>query len=296
MSTNPPIPTSNKAVYIGNLGQTPPPAAQAPQAINAIPWTASPSTAQTPTYSPQVNGVAEFGPSPATPTHLPIYTNNPVNYAWSPAASTPPPRAGQFLLAAPGSFRPADDLAINYSKLTGLSYASPADAPLGGFCRTNATNPGQIDSVCNSLDTNVCASTQCCVLIGGSGDGSAGGPAAGRCVAGGENGPVMTSYYTDPTIMHRDRYYYQGKCYGNCSNNPIGTPSSPQVPAAPLPTAPAAAAPAAAAPAAPAPAAPAAPAHPLPPGTGGVKPTVAASGINYAVLADAAIVAGALLL
>jgi len=150
------------------------------------------------------------------------------------------------------------------------------------------------------------------VLIGGSGDGPAGGPAAGRCVAGGENGPVMTSYYTDPTIMHRDRYYYQGKCYGNCSNNPIGTPSSPQVPAAPLPTAPAApaaaapaaaapaaAAPAAAAPAAAAPAAPAAhaaPAHPLPPGTGGVKPTVAASGINYAVLADAAIVAGALLL
>ena len=143
MSTNPPIPTSNKAVYIGNLGQTPPPAAQAPQAINAIPWTASPSTAQTPTYSPQVNGVAEFGPSPATPTNLPIYTNNPVNYAWSPAAldrQTPPPRAGQFLLAAPGSFRPADDLAINYSKLTGLSYASPADAPLGGFCRTNAPN------------------------------------------------------------------------------------------------------------------------------------------------------------
>ena len=290
MSTNPPVPTSNKAVYIGNLGQTPPPAAQAQtQAINA-----------TPTYSPQVNGMAEPGPtpSPVSPTHLPTYTNNPVNYAWSPAASTPPPRAGQFLLAAPGSFRPADDLAINYSKLTGLSYASPADAPLGGFCRTNAANPGQIDSVCNSLDTNVCASTQCCVLIGGSGDGSAGGPAAGRCVAGGENGPVMTSYYTDPTIMHRDRYYYQGKCYGNCSNNPIGSPSLSPVPAAPLPAAPAPAAPAVAnqAPQAAAPAAPAAaPAAPLP-GNGGAKPTVAASGINYAVLADAAIVAGALLL
>jgi len=259
MSTNPPVPTSNKAVYIGNLGQTPAPTAQAQtQAINA-----------TPTYSPQVNGMAEPGPTPypVSPTHLPTYTNNPVNYAWSPAASTPPPRAGQFLLAAPGSFRPADDLAINYSQLTGLSYASPAGAPLGGFCRSNAANPSQIDSVCNSLDTNVCASTQCCVLIGGSGDGSAGG----RCVAGGENGPVMTSYYTDPTIMHRDRYYYQGKCYGNCSNNPIGSPSLPPVPAAPLPAAPL-------------------------PGNGGVKPTVAASGINYAVLADAAIVAGALLL
>jgi len=208
---------------------------------------------------------------------LPTYTNNPVNYAWSPSGNTPPPRAGQFLLAAPGTFRPADDFAINYSKLTGLSYASPAGQSSGGFCQANAANTSQIDSVCNGLDATVCASTQCCVLLGDSAD----GPAGSRCVAGGANGPAMTSYYTDPTIMHRDRYYYQGKCYGNCNNNTVGS----SLPPVPQPAAVPAAANQASAVHAPAGASGAVP-----------MPTPTSSGINYTVLADAAIVAGALLL
>ena len=58
---------------------------------------------------------------------------------------------------------------------------------------------------CGKLEKDACASTSCCVLLGGS-----------RCVGGNEKGPTMKANYGDITIINRDHYFYKGKCYGNC--------------------------------------------------------------------------------
>ena len=73
-----------------------------------------------------------------------------------------------------------------------------------GFCK-QADTFGNIEEKCNSLSKDMCASTGCCVLIGGE-----------KCVQGNETGPKRRAIYSDTTIQNRDVYYYQGKCYGNC--------------------------------------------------------------------------------
>jgi hypothetical protein len=64
-----------------------------------------------------------------------------------------------------------------------------------------------LEEKCNAVAPESCASTSCCVLLGGE-----------KCVSGNENGPYMTANYTDYTLTARNKdfYYYQGKCYGNC--------------------------------------------------------------------------------
>jgi hypothetical protein len=78
---------------------------------------------------------------------------------------------------------------------------------MGGFCDYHKYSPIKKEEECSKLDKNACASTNCCVLLGGS-----------RCVGGNEKGPTMKAHYGDITILNRDFYYYQGKCYGNCSH------------------------------------------------------------------------------
>jgi len=73
-----------------------------------------------------------------------------------------------------------------------------------GFCK-DTDMFGQIEKKCNSLTKDVCATTSCCVSVGGE-----------KCVHGNENGPKQKSIYSDTSIKNRDVYYYQGKCYGNC--------------------------------------------------------------------------------
>ena len=73
-----------------------------------------------------------------------------------------------------------------------------------GFCK-DADMFGEVEQKCNSLPMDVCATTSCCVLVGGE-----------KCVHGNENGPKQKSIYSDTSIKNRDVYYYQGKCYGNC--------------------------------------------------------------------------------
>ena len=81
---------------------------------------------------------------------------------------------------------------------------------MSGFC----AQPGSIETNCSALTANQCASTTCCVLLGGS-----------KCVGGDANGPTLASNYSDVQIHNKDFYYYQGKCYGNCDNtNHSGTP------------------------------------------------------------------------
>lgn len=79
------------------------------------------------------------------------------------------------------------------------------DGENGGFCNKSDVF-GIIEEKCNALSNDVCATTNCCVLIGGT-----------KCVQGNETGPKKKSVYSDTTIMNHDVYYYQGKCYGNCT-------------------------------------------------------------------------------
>ena len=76
---------------------------------------------------------------------------------------------------------------------------------MGGFCEYHKHSPIKIEEECGKLEKDACASTSCCVLLGGS-----------RCVGGNENGPTMKANYGDITILNRDHYFYKGKCYGNC--------------------------------------------------------------------------------
>ena len=87
----------------------------------------------------------------------------------------------------------------------GNNIASTTASIKGGICNYNKANPEELEQACQNVDANVCASTNCCVLLGGS-----------KCVSGTENGPNKPSNYSDPLLQNRDFYYYQGKCYGNC--------------------------------------------------------------------------------
>jgi hypothetical protein len=108
---------------------------------------------------------------------------------------------------------------VYLSTTTGLSQISAIkNAPYmyGGFCKENAADKQSINTKCNTLDKDVCASTECCVLLGGQ-----------KCVAGNEQGPSIPNSYSDFTIVNRDFYYYSGKCYGNCPNDYFGPISIP---------------------------------------------------------------------
>ena len=111
------------------------------------------------------------------------------------------------------SYVPTYEETVYLSKATGQSTLTnsynKADI-MSGFC----SQPGSIETNCSALTTNQCASTTCCVLLGGS-----------KCVGGDANGPTLASNYSDVQIHNKDFYYYQGKCYGNCDNtNHSGTP------------------------------------------------------------------------
>jgi hypothetical protein len=76
----------------------------------------------------------------------------------------------------------------------------------GGFCKEYENHPVEKEKKCNTMDLNQCASTQCCVLLGGS-----------KCVAGNENGPLLKASYSDTFIQDPTYYFFEGKCYGNCA-------------------------------------------------------------------------------
>jgi hypothetical protein len=107
------------------------------------------------------------------------------------------------------SYVPNYEESVFLSKLTNQPTTSNvSNLPVNqqGFCESTKSSVMERDAKCNALDKNVCASTSCCVLLGGE-----------KCVAGGQSGPSVKSNYSDTTIINRDYYYYQGKCYGNCS-------------------------------------------------------------------------------
>ena len=115
----------------------------------------------------------------------------------------------------PGSFRfsssnyvPNYEETVYLSKLTNISTVSPIkdSAAMGtGFCDYYKNNPDELERICNDQSGNTCASTKCCVLLGGQ-----------KCVYGNESGPKFKSNYSNFLVTNPEFYYYQGKCYGNC--------------------------------------------------------------------------------
>jgi len=122
---------------------------------------------------------------------------------------------GNTIYNEPGTFRygssnyvPNYEDSVYLSRLTGLSYTKPVydtASQLGGFCSFNKNSNSNTEAACLKIDKNTCASTSCCVLLGGE-----------KCVAGNENGPTIKSNYSDIYLKNKDFYFHQGKCYGNC--------------------------------------------------------------------------------
>jgi hypothetical protein len=114
---------------------------------------------------------------------------------------------GSFPFASTG-FRPTYEDSVYLSKTTNLSQVAPiTKAPYlqGGFCTQYANDDQTRNTKCSLLSEDTCASTECCVLVGGT-----------KCVAGNDGGPTIKSVFSDVTIPNRDYWYYQGKCMGNC--------------------------------------------------------------------------------
>ena len=106
-------------------------------------------------------------------------------------------------------YKPTDvDIAYykNYKSLPKPLIEETNNANNLGFCNQKDNSMINIDEKCKNLPKDVCASTDCCVLMGGS-----------KCVGGDEFGPKNKTVYSDTSIKNRDFYYYQGKCYGNCA-------------------------------------------------------------------------------
>ena len=106
------------------------------------------------------------------------------------------------------NFVPTYEDSVFLSRVTMLSnpkIVTNSSDESAGFCHFHKNNPLQIETKCRSLPNDVCASTSCCVLLGGT-----------SCVAGNKNGPIMKSNYNSTSIKNTDHYYNDGKCYGNC--------------------------------------------------------------------------------
>jgi hypothetical protein len=109
----------------------------------------------------------------------------------------------------PSSYIPKYEDSVFLSRTANIFYGNTASATAsikGGVCNYNKNNLDELENACQHVDPNVCASTSCCVLLGGT-----------KCVSGSKTGPTMKSHYNNPVIPNLDYYYYQGKCYGNCS-------------------------------------------------------------------------------
>ena len=107
-----------------------------------------------------------------------------------------------------GLYVPSYQDSVYLSKTTGKHTASEyldMASLAGGICTHYKDQPEKLEEECAKLDKNICGSTSCCALLGGS-----------KCVAGNAQGPISQLNYGDITVQNRDFYYYKGKCYGNC--------------------------------------------------------------------------------
>lgn len=106
------------------------------------------------------------------------------------------------------NFVPTYEDSVFLSKTSSISHSfpvTPSSSIAAGFCHYQQANPMGTEQKCLETKHDTCASTDCCVLLGGV-----------KCVSGNQHGPTLTSNYNNPDTQHADHYYYKGKCYGNC--------------------------------------------------------------------------------
>jgi hypothetical protein len=143
-------------------------------------------------------------------------SGNIVSLPWNEAATTTPRYNDEsYYRFSPSPYVPNYEDSVYLSQLTKYNddekntqvndYASGLPPPVTGFCTANKNSTIELETQCNKIGKDACASTSCCVLLGGS-----------KCVTGDNSGPTMKSNYSDISVLNRDYYYYQGKCYGNC--------------------------------------------------------------------------------
>lgn len=121
---------------------------------------------------------------------------------------------GDITYLKPGSFKyqpsnyvPNYEDSVFLSRVTYLpttSFYTPSDVKKG-FCELYKNDKTKMEINCNTLNPDACASSTCCVLLGGA-----------KCVSGNMNGPFDRANYGDVLLRNKDFYYYQGKCFGNC--------------------------------------------------------------------------------
>jgi hypothetical protein len=116
---------------------------------------------------------------------------------------------GTIMFNGGGPIPSYEDLYVSeLTNMTQVGFIDDAPYLSGGFCERYANNTLGLEQKCNSLSNDVCASTECCVLLGGQ-----------KCVAGNSQGPLVQSNFSDFTVKNRDMYFHKGKCYGNCPSN-----------------------------------------------------------------------------
>jgi len=106
------------------------------------------------------------------------------------------------------SYVPTYEDSVFLSRTSNMNVGNtvvPTSSIKGGICNFYKNSPSDLENACLNTDPTVCASTSCCVLLGGT-----------KCVSGNDKGPKMKSNYSDTSVPNRDFYYYQSKCYGNC--------------------------------------------------------------------------------
>lgn len=144
---------------------------------------------------------------------VPDKDGNMVKLPWDKAVTTTPRyNDPSYFRYSPSPYVPNYEDSVYLSRLTSyndnapvVDYAKQLPASAVGFCDANKTNPVETEIQCGKIDKSACASTSCCVLLGGA-----------KCVAGNQGGPTMKANYSDIGLLNKDYYYYQGKCYGNC--------------------------------------------------------------------------------
>ena len=140
-------------------------------------------------------------------------SGNIVNLPWDKAVTTTPRyNDSSYFRYSPSPYVPNYEDSVYLSRTTSyndsvqlVDHGLGLPASKGGFCEANKNNKLELETQCGKIGKDACASMSCCVLLGGS-----------KCVAGNEAGPSMKSNYSDISVLSRDYYYYQGKCYGNC--------------------------------------------------------------------------------
>jgi hypothetical protein len=134
---------------------------------------------------------------PYSPSQGSITYHTPGSYRFGPSSYVPTYEDSVYLSSTAGNI-------IDVPTHSALTYKNANK----GMCDLYDHLPEAREEKCNALSADVCASTSCCVYLGGE-----------KCVSGNIRGPYVKANYSDMFIKNKDFYFYQGKCYGNCPSS-----------------------------------------------------------------------------